>query len=358
MKRATLFPMQYENRELLIYPQLVRGYKICSAVTVTEYNDSLEIISERDQNIFITANFKDAISDCDAVIFLRGLESKQPALYIEKLQETVDRSKDIVIDSCLYNTFKEILEDYPQMHIIDLSRVNEKEAIADYQVNEDRKLRYLNIPIISVMGMGDYCNKFSCELALRDYFCGKGYNVLQIGSKMTSEIFGFYNIPEFLYSKEFTLEDKIILFNYYITFLVKKQKPDLIIIGIPGGILPANSKILNSFGELPFIMTNALKIDVGILSIYGNTLSEELISEYKKCCKYRFNTNIMHTLVSNTYFEFDTDRENRYLKYYHLNETKDIPQELHDKESIFSIGNTKNVFDSIYEALSETLEIL
>lgn len=51
---------------------------------------------------------------------------------------------------------------------------------------------------------------------------------------------------------------------------MKEESLDVIILGVPGGVMPYSSEIPNGFGEPAFIIANAIKLDIAIYSTYIN----------------------------------------------------------------------------------------
>ena len=138
------------------------------------------------------------------------------------------------------------------------------------------------MPIISVMGVGYNVSKFDVQLYLREMFLKKGYKVAQIGTKKISNIMGFYSIPDFMYNNRFSGEETILRFNEFVKKVEDKEKPDIIIIGVPEPILPLNKKHLFSFGIRAYEIYQAVDVDYCIL----NLLSGEYSDQFETCLLY------------------------------------------------------------------------
>ncbi|MDY4115665.1 MAG: TIGR04066 family peptide maturation system protein, partial [Blautia sp.] len=109
----------------------------------------------------------------------------------------------------------------------------------------------------------------------RKIFIEQNYKVFQVGTKDYSTLFELDNWPRFLFSQEISFPKKVFAFNRWIFERVKKLEPDIIILGIPGGIMPINNKICNYFGELALIISKALKIDVNIFVYFVKCFSQK-----------------------------------------------------------------------------------
>ncbi|MNN32432.1 hypothetical protein D3C81_1461540 [compost metagenome] len=194
------------------------------------------------------------------------------------------------------------------------------------------------------MGLGGNCNKFDIQLELGYFFKQSGYKVLQLGTKKISELFGFRSLPDFLYNNSLSVTDRVLAFNHYLYNLSQAEAPDLIIVGYPGGILPINEVHHNDYGDVPFIISNALQTDIGILSLYYNPgITEAYLKEFQQCCKYRFNVPVNYFHISNSMYLID-DNNNK-LNFLHL-------KEVNIEEKISAIPNLA-LFNTLHRVNSE-----
>ena len=68
--------------------------------------------------------------------------------------------------------------------------------------------------------------------------------------------------------------------------ICEKEKPDIILLGIPLGILPLNDYVQNEYGTIMFKITNAIRIDFLILSLYYEEYyNEKYIDEMQNFLK-------------------------------------------------------------------------
>ena len=354
MKKAVFFPVNYDNREIFQYEYLIEHYNVVKGIALERFCDDTNF---EKKTINYSDFFKEEL-DYDTIILWNSEEQYDLRIYEELIGKAISQKKEIAVCENLYSVIRHLIHNYDKKYVIRADRRTENEIETIYGKEEIKILKNISTPIVCVLGMGDYCNKFACELELRDFFVSKKYKVLQIGSKDISGFFGIYNLPNFLYKPIYSLEDKAFLFNYYLSLLEETYQPDNIIIGIPGGILPANNKILNGLGEVPFVIMNSIKVDIGILCIYHNAVETHIINEYINCCKYRFNTKIENILVSNTAFTFDMDRDMRSLKYYHLEEKYQLDYDEYKDYNIFSINSVGIALDRLHQKLLDGIEVL
>lgn len=195
-KRAIVFPIKYESREIIQYKAMIENYDIVGGIVLERHDD---VFAE--EKIIEYENWEYQNTKYDVIILLNYVEECNLDIYKKLLQIEMSKNKEIVLSLDLLKLFESQLLKYTNKTIIKANKKIENEIIERYENDEARELKDIRTPIISVMGMGEYCNKFSCELELRNFFSSKGYKVLQIGSKKFSNLFGFEYLPEFMFKK-------------------------------------------------------------------------------------------------------------------------------------------------------------
>ncbi len=245
---------------------------------------------------------------------------------------------------------------------IDFNSLGNSKAIdsdSGYLGSQENSLSILKIPVpvIMVLGLGDQCNKFEIQLGLRDYFIKNGYKVSQIGTKVYSQLFGFNSLPDFLYHNIKT-EEKIVKFNRYVKRMVQIENPDVVIIGVPDSIMKYNDRETNNFGIIPFIITNAVMPDIGILSIYQNGYSKEYFNELQNYCKYRYNCILDYINIANTRQVYDNRNKFSYFtlnKDYVLNNSNMTLFNNDEKVLIYNVFD-ENQSNRVYKHIETQLE--
>lgn len=256
--------------------------------------------------------------DISSKVFLCNSDSVEDnETYIRLIDYAKTMNKEVIISEALER----------RLNIENESR--KEEIKTSYKIEE---LVDIEVPIISIFGYGANCNQLDVELAMRSYFLEQGYKITQIGNSEASELFDFTSIPEFLFDINIDVEEKIIRFNRFVYNLSKKQKSDIIILGVPEGIMKYNNQILNGLGIIPFIMQSAISSDVAVVNLYQNSYPKEYFDEVKKYCKYRFGIQPKYFNIANTQIMKNID-DNTVLDYLFL-------------DSIFVISNIdKSAFD-------------
>jgi peptide maturation system protein (TIGR04066 family) len=222
------------------------------------------------------------------------------------------------------------------------------------------KLKEIPILVVVVMGSGDDCQKFEIQLGLREAFTKKGYKVSQFGTKSYSKLFGFDSIPDF---SEYPLWKKVYAYNDLFYEKCRQENSDVIIIGVPGGVMPITTYACEKFGEEALAISLAAKPDIAVLSCYFVLPTHEYFDTYKNFMRFRLGINNIVFHLSNT--KIITDINFGKISYLTL-ESKFVLDEVKNKSPELSsmlfnaliTDSAKLTYDSIIEKLQENVCVL
>lgn len=257
----------------------------------------------------ITYDLDAALTDCtDVFVDYYPAVNLSAVQYMDTLKKAANAPKNLFISGSLWDfLLKEGCKDVEKLplHILDYQKDN-------IILNNEKRLLELPAPCIFVFGAGDLTNKFDIQLGLRKVFQRRGYNVTQLGTKSYSSLFGFDPLPQFIFEPGDS-QKKVMDFNHYVYEKAKSEHADVIIIGVPGGIMPNNPYEFTGFGEMAFLMGSALKADAAILSLYCAAYPEDTLQYLIDICKYRFNAPVHYVnlacndmMISTETLEFQT----------------------------------------------------
>lgn len=317
-----------------------------------------ETLEENWEFDLLNMDFYTSLEGSKTVLFMLD-ESCNKKTYLDKIEYALEKEKEVMVTADLY---AELLPEITSLHgITILSRF-----AGDYteEAQSPHELSFINTPVIFVYGLGDNCEKFDMQLALYGWCQKNNYKVLQYGTSDICSLFDIKPLPAFLTDNELSYEDKIYKMNH----LIAKQEDehDLIVIGVPGGIMPLNEFFYNHFSELAQILSNAVKPDVSILNtyfFYGMTTKYlKMIREY---AGFRFNSEINYFAVSDTGIQCNRDDDIVKLQWFFINEKKIenyIDKSLQDEDiKIFAVNNVKqceNAIKNIFEEMENNIEVI
>lgn len=207
------------------------------------------------------------------------ISRKFSTVEMQKLKQIADTNSAIIIEE------KEITKMQSEMKF--------KELGMGYALKD------IDIPIVMIAGMGEYCNKFELELIVAGQLKNKGYTVSVIASRMHVDCLGIHSFPELMYSKEKNECEKIIAYNNYIKYLAEVENPDVFVIGVPGGILPSTRRQPENFGIYAFEIFSAMKPDYMIFNLYNADVENKYFDEISILMKYKFGVEVDAFYISN-----------------------------------------------------------
>lgn len=80
-------------------------------------------------------------------------------------------------------------------------------------------------------------------------------------------------------------------------------------IGVPGGVMPLSSRDTNFFSELPLVVSSALHIDEGVLTVYHIDGPLGFLDMLTKLCRERFSVPVGAFYMARQVATFDPDTE-------------------------------------------------
>lgn len=338
MEKLVLFPLN-EDTEVLI--NNLRNSEQYQTVAVSSYYEDkkrLELLQEKN-SFYCSTDFEKCLGEADAVVFAENTMEYDYEGYKERINQAQKSMKKIYISV-------ELLEKLG----LDIEKDNfnilqEKSLLQDLG---ETKIKEIDIPIISIMGMGENCDKFNLQVKAKEVIEKKGYNVLAISSNVLGKFLGMEVLPGFLYSKNISYPEKIKYFNVWVYQLQKQKRADVILLGCPSGISEFEDYETNFYAEIPLIISKAISIDAGLLTLYANMgQNAETIKKLSDFLMVRFDTEVKEFVVSKQYFK--ADYECQRIRYYKICERDDSQFNINDTTGyhISYIENDLEVEDQI-----------
>lgn len=264
--------------------QYIQGYAISDLVSPPGWGYENEVIHNSTTSFCVTSDFDTALHRCSAVWFVDDGEVKLPFdVLLSKVQKASSYNKKIIYTRKSKNEYDKLQLEFPECSI--------KE---NYNSNPEEEYKFdgcydIGTTIIMVVGLMQGTDKLLAQLSLRNSFTKKGYKVSLVSSRNGAEIYGAHSLPHFMLDKTISVTDKIIRYNHYVKMIEIFEKPELIIIGVPGGAFPIDNIRHNDFGIFTFIISRAVPCDAGIMclpyiqNIHEDTkhFENEMFEQYK-----------------------------------------------------------------------------
>ncbi|NFE59418.1 TIGR04066 family peptide maturation system protein [Clostridium botulinum] len=360
--KTMIYPFDIESVPLIRHSKLVNKYNIVYAISPNGWGltgkDAGYADGGQSTGMIIDNDFDKALESCDTVFFTHhSMKTNLSKLIYPKIIKAAENSKNIL---CTIKLEDEIID-----KIRSICNKNNKffkyfmDTCNNIEISESEKIYPVNAPVIFVAGLEERTHKFEIQLNLRENLQKMGYKVSQVGTRHYCELMEFHSFPKFMYSKSITESEKVTLFNHYIKNIEIKEKPDIIVIGIPGGIMPFNYEFTNRFGILAYEVSQAVIPDAVVLSMLYKNYTPEFFELLLKSLKYKFGYNVDCFNIVNASLNIPISRVEGTLQYItmdwnFINEKKKIYSELDSPVyNILDTDDAKSMSDLLVDKLAK-----
>ena len=366
-EKLLIYPYDIETVPIVKYCELLCGYEICGLVSPQGWGftgrDAGYADGGRTLGIIVSSDFDGELEKCDTVFFVEShIKLDFERIIKPKLLKAAAAGKNIICTLVVDSEAQEEIARQSGSCGAYYKYMNNS-GKDSRSIPEIEELYELNTPVIFVLGLSERTQKFEIQLALRKHVMDMGYKISQVGSRSYCELFGFHSLPQFMHDRSFSESQKIVLFNRFVKSIEIREKPDVIVIGIPGGIMPFNNRFTNGFGMLAYEISQAVVPDAAVFSIlYENYEKENLLSMFT-LIKHRLGFEVDSFNLSNTKFDWDASKQDDEISYVTVDS-----QFLHNvKEKlgsttfqIYSVMDTTDALEmtrSIIDKLEEYAEV-
>ncbi|MCX7923054.1 MAG: TIGR04066 family peptide maturation system protein [Clostridia bacterium] len=260
-----------------------------------------------DTGLIVENRFEHLLDLCDTVWFVQSeTQIDFEKLIYPKIAQAIQSRKNIICSLDLKGKERG-LKELCIKHNVYLRYFKSTFNLDELKDNmKSRRIQFnkFETPIIAVSGCAEGIHKFEIQLALREHLANMGYRVSQIGSRNYCELLGFHSFPGFMYECGISESDKVLLFNDYIKKIELEEVPDIIILGVPGGIMPVHENSTDGFGILHYEVFQAVTPDAAILSILYSTYNEDFFDKLYNIAKYRFGFEIDCCSMANKFLDW------------------------------------------------------
>ena len=151
---------------------------------------------------------------------------------------------------------------YKESLISELCRQEESDILLSNDNYEE-----ILTPVIAIGELYDGVDSFGAQLSLINEFADRGIKVLPYSYRNECCEVGIRPYPTFLYSHNIDFKQKVLGLHNYFKKIEIEEKPDLMLLSIPFGLLDFSPKCYSEFGYYGYLIPNAISIDIGMLNI-------------------------------------------------------------------------------------------
>jgi peptide maturation system protein (TIGR04066 family) len=333
-KSVTIYPYSKKEIQLFRYASLLEDIQPVYAISPPGWGltgcDATGIDGGKPSGIIISEDLDSALQNTD-ILIISSFENYvgEDGNFRDTLQTAIRYKKPFML---LYPPItddeKTLLEEASKLNLI--FRNFEQHPSIDL-LKSMSSCKDLKVPVTLIVGQGPFTGKFETQLGIRQELLSRGYQISQVGSRPYCELFGFHSFPSFMLTNELSEAQKVIAFNNFIKEIEKEENPDLLIIGIPGGVMPVIAGIHNHFGILHVEVSAALEPDNVIYNLYSNVYTKPYFEKSSEFIYNRLNNaRVSSFVISNSWIEYSgyvESSEFRVITFRQLydHQTEDIP---------------------------------
>lgn len=347
--KLSIFPLTPDLELLLKYASMLHDCEVASIISYIEDGEKLRKIA-RESNILCTTEVEQGIACSDALVLMDNLFDLDSEKYRNCIECAQHLGKSIFYGSSLKGLFEAKTADKPE----EQSTKQEESGIDEVRLYE------FDSPIIAVFGMGENCGKFECQIQLKHYIDKLGFSALSISSNHLGKFFGMETLPDLLFDDSVSFHRKVIELNRFVYSLCKKYDPDVVILGVPSGIAPISVKDTNFFCELPLVVSEALKIDAGIMTLYyQREVNDGYLQQISDYCMHRFGAPIDSYFMSQQMAMYDPSKYKMDYLFLTDKQMETCKPVVNSKKLISTPFDRNNaIYEKVVESLKCNIEVI
>ena len=308
MKKVTVYPFNENSLFTSVYmskllPDLVISHLVSVYGSGLTGKKARYVCNLNMEELTVTNDIEGALEKCDILLVSDGkLDDIMHKNSLDVIESAIKKEKDIIcalkLDLEQVEIFKGKckLKDKSFVYIGGIEEEIE-ESVKLYRTSQSYYMP--KTPIICISGIFESLDNYNYGvlLSLIEKLKQDGYKCSGIVSNAEGKLMGMYPFNFLLKDKNYTEIEKINLYSNFIKHIEEKEKPDVLLLQIPGGLMAYDCKINNNFGIYTFYISKILKPDFFMYSVAHNIDVTQNIESLNKEINdlYGFNTDCVLT---------------------------------------------------------------
>ena len=305
-KRIIIYPFSEQSIAFVKYLErfnsLMTVQRIATEGGLFSIGYDASEIDHRQQKIgHVVEQYTDAQLDGCDVLVIPSLDVSDKLLYkkiTDAIRNALSRSMEVYCGVILHD--KEVNE-------FSISNCDKFSYLPSSLVSEEKEDDWLMVkpfyePNAVVIFVGTVCiqdHVRESAFAIIDGLRRCGYRTTGIIQSCESALLGLHSMPSSLDFSKGVTADWIKKFNEFIREIDETEKPEVIIIELPGILHRYDDFIVGDYGLLPFAITQAVSPDFLHVCLPFDMCSPGLVTELSKICEGKFCHGIDSVHVSN-----------------------------------------------------------
>ncbi len=328
VKEAAIYPYNPELVGVLRYfNQMNHDIRIKRVVSLQGFRcdgkDAGLLFNKPEMGIAVTENIEEAIGECDCLIVADGtyLERLRPVI-IQNIQLTLQMGKEVICTMKLTDDELVYIKGIENHTHTRFSYCPEYLTMDELKPNRTKKLYSPQAPVIFISEAFSGLDAFEITLGLTSYLKQEGYRTVTIAEKSLGGLLNIKSTPEFMWGCKMDDNDKVYALNQYIKQIEQKEKPDIIVIQLPGAIMKFNDKLTEGFGIVPYLIALAVQADYMIFCSSFDTIEPIYFERLSERFKYQIGIGIDAIHVSNVMVDAAASTEADRLSIIHIEQNR------------------------------------
>lgn len=354
MKSVLIYPFGKEAEPIVNhFKQLNNIYPVC-LVGLNGWDDGRRHYYAEGEEIPLIYEFEYGYKHYDPNViwftdFRRELEFE--VYYLPFIRLAVADGKEIITST----EIKKIISSY-------ITNDEIRYYDAEISTNQEREvgnfLRQINTPVIYICGLYEGVGKFELQLMILKELRRRKISAVQIGTREAALEFGIYNIPLYMTNKAIVDKKKVLMLNEYLKELEENEKPELIVMGIPGELYSPSLKYVAGCGFLALDCFYATQPDILIVALPFENYSQNDLVQMSESIERKFGTKVDVFVRTNKRFlieETELQEKSSYLTI----DNKELNQTDSCITNLFELKDSdiESMMDSILSTLNGYGEI-
>lgn len=287
MKNAVLFPYEDELEFVVRNRFILKDITLVGLLSLPGYRSVNSVICDDIKYVVHTdiESIADE-TDIEVLFIIRGTRICEFGLLYEMCENAARRGISIW-SSVLLSP-----EENKQLMLLCKKNGVRFKNLSDLSKPQDffsKALPEIHTPVMAITGMGERCEQLAIQLEVINRLHKKGYDVSGISSVSQDLFYRIHPLPNYMLGHLIDEQSKILNYSHFVKQIEKEEKPDIIVISVPGEIMPLTRKRTGNFGISAYEIFNAVTPDFTVLSLYQDSYQDKYFDEINKLLSYRFN---------------------------------------------------------------------
>ena len=286
--KIIVFPFDNYVEPLIVYEKLWH-FEICGLISPMGFGINNMQMRANDKKYIIKSEMSaNDMAEMEALLVVESYHFVKWELLLEQINLAAKNGKNIVLARKISK--KEYLE------VVGICKKNNVKLVEmpmesfEWEKNISG-IQNINVPVIAIIENGVRCSAFEIEMQIISVLLKEDYKVSLISSRQFDNAKNIHAFPEFMNGNALNESEKIICYNQYLKYIEEREKPEVIVMGIPGELLPLTKQKPGNFGITAYEILNAVDPDFTILSLYKDEYKEEYFEEMNNLLHYHYNVD-------------------------------------------------------------------